>query len=146
MKKLIYLLLMMVPVLLGACSKDDEGGEIGDVTLLYGTWDPVHVTGHEGVGGTYEEWDMDVVAASNTCDPSRIIIGESSLEFHYYEDGWHLGRSFSGWRLEGDRLYIGTEADGWGSMKVISLTATELVMEDSDDDYWERVTYHKVAN
>lgn len=42
MKKLIYLLLMMVPVLLGACSKDDEGGEIGDVTLLYGTWDPVH--------------------------------------------------------------------------------------------------------
>ena len=56
------------------------------------------------------------------------------------------GESFRDWRVDNGYLYLdAAEVEELTSFKIVSLTANELVIEDSDTGYYEQVTYRKVS-
>lgn len=149
MKKIFFVMAIICLAVLTSCGKDEEvGGQIGDVTLLYGTWDPVHSKGYEGAGSeSYEEWDEDLDVTSPDCWVDRLVVSEDVFSFCYYSNGsWVTGDSFWNWRIDNGYLYLDdAEVEELTSFKIVSLTANELVIEDSDTGYYEQVTYRKVS-
>lgn len=149
MKKIFLLTAILCLAVLSSCgNEDDNGGQIGNVTLLYGTWDPIHSQGYEDPGSEYyEEWNQDMDVTSPDCWLDRLVISESTFSYWSYSNGsWNINESYQGWRVENNNLYINTtEVEELSCLKIVTLTADKLVIEDTDDDYYELVTYRKVS-
>lgn len=155
MKKLknffLFLFVTFMGLGLGSCKDDDD--EIGNVGDLYGVWEPIHTEGWEMETGKKQNWDKDVNAASDGSDYNRIAFYEDgTYASWWYQNGWKvdIDRSKGTWQLKGNKI-TGSNEEYDGETTVVSLSATQLIMEvyekddEEDMEFYEKITYKKVS-
>lgn len=147
----LFLFVVFTSLSIVSCKEDDD--EIDNVKDLYGVWEPVHTEGWESEAGEKQTWNKDVNAASNYSDYNRVAFYEDgTYESWWYQNGWKvdIDRSEGTWQLKGNRI-TGSNEEYDGETTIVSLSASQLVMEvyekdaEEDIEYYEKVTYKKVS-
>lgn len=149
MKKLNFLCLLGLLVMglcFVSCSDNDGDDEVGDVSLLIGLWEPVHVEGYEVVDGVKRPWSEPI--AVNEYSRIEFLPDGTAKRYDYQDNDW----KFSAWgnyqMKENVLILVDVNEGTREEATILSLTSTQLVMatteSDVDGEYYQEITYRKI--
>jgi hypothetical protein len=128
-----------------ACSDDDDD-EPGATSDLVGTWEGVSSEGWEIYDGEKEEWN-------ETNNSTRIVFNKDNTCVGYYKSGNTWKKEYIGtWEYKNGKIYSTTwdpeypedDDSDVDVATVLELTSSKLVVESSEEDYYEKSTWRKV--
>jgi hypothetical protein len=128
-----FMIMLLTTVSFTSCSDDDDD-EKGATSTLVGTW---VLTASEGYtiynGKKYEHKE------TYTVEEQEFVL-ELNADGTYVYDGESTGT----WKMDGDKLMIITEEGETETVKITKLTDNTLILEITEEDYYDKSTYTKV--
>ncbi len=144
MKKLFFCAAaLLAAISFAACSDDDDETNL-PVTSdnIVGTWQIVHEEGWEIYDGEKDTWSWDYPDEDGWyC--TLTFDKKSSLTNIEYEGGNEIDRKTVTYSISGNTLTLKDEYSNEESVEIKKLTESELVLFDSEEDWFEESSTYK---
>lgn len=154
MKKLnhffMYAVVLVATTCFVSCSDDDDDLG-GDVSKLYGLWEPTHAEGYERGGDEDDSWNYDLNASNDFDDYDRVelIDGNKYKLYEYRSGSWNISDSGT-FAVKGNEIILDNDVENVGV--ITSISDSRMIIESTEKEiyggveytYYEKVTYKRI--